>query len=422
MKKACITILFLVNLQFGYAQNRQYDSLKNLISSAKDDSTRYNATAGMIWDYIFSYPDSAESYIQSNILLAKKMKSDAALSMAYNQYAALEHVNGNYPGALLYQLQSLRITERTNDFVSICEAYFGLTDLYGEAGDFTKAIYNLRKAKSILELNVKSPIELEKNERIVSRYINCFVLFARTFERFNQLDSALIYANSVQDYLKGTGKWKTPTNSPFFSRMLDLILGNVYSKNGDYLTALNYYRSGAAIAGRDDVKKDVMDNYNGAAITFKRMGQLDSAVFYANKVLELSKLVRNESVKLDALNLLSDVYELQHNTDSIAKYLKLTIETKDSLFNQQKVMQVQSIAFNEGLREQEIKDQEKQYQNRLRTYLLAGGLMAVLLLAGILYRNNMHKQKAKVKIEKAYSELKSTQAQLIQSEKMASLR
>jgi signal transduction histidine kinase len=43
------------------------------------------------------------------------------------------------------------------------------------------------------------------------------------------------------------------------------------------------------------------------------------------------------------------------------------------------------------------------------------------LLAVVLYRNNRHKQKAKVKIEKAYEELKSTQAQLIQSEKMASL-
>ena len=36
-------------------------------------------------------------------------------------------------------------------------------------------------------------------------------------------------------------------------------------------------------------------------------------------------------------------------------------------------------------------------------------------------RNNRQKQKAKAKIEKAYDELKSTQAQLIQSEKMASL-
>src|SRR4030095_15362944 len=86
-----------------------------------------------------------------------------------------------------------------------------------------------------------------------------------------------------------------------------------------------------------------------------------------------------------------------------------------------KVMEIQNISFSEQLRQQEMKDQQEQYQNRLRTYMLAGGLLVVLLIAGILYRNNLHKQKAKVKIEKAYEELKITQAQLIQSEKMASL-
>ena len=45
----------------------------------------------------------------------------------------------------------------------------------------------------------------------------------------------------------------------------------------------------------------------------------------------------------------------------------------------------------------------------------------ILLVAFFLYINNLQKQKAKSKIENAYSQLKSTQAQLIQSEKMASL-
>jgi C4-dicarboxylate-specific signal transduction histidine kinase len=44
-----------------------------------------------------------------------------------------------------------------------------------------------------------------------------------------------------------------------------------------------------------------------------------------------------------------------------------------------------------------------------------------MLVLFILYRNNRQKQKAKVNIEKAYSELKATQQQLIQQGKMASL-
>src|SRR4029079_16211906 len=49
------------------------------------------------------------------------------------------------------------------------------------------------------------------------------------------------------------------------------------------------------------------------------------------------------------------------------------------------------------------------------------GIGILLLLAIIFYRNNRPKNKAKIKIEQAYDNLKATQQQLIQSEKMASL-
>ncbi len=419
MRKAFIIILLLLHLHNAYTQTtQQYDSLKNLINSAKDDSTKFYKTVDLIWGYVYSVPDSAVLYVQQNILLAQKMRSDAALFMGYAQYAALEQINGNYTGALQYGLQGLRVAEHTNNFISISEAHFILCDIYREAGDYAQAIYNLRKAKSLLESKL-NPVFEHENHEVASRYVNCLVIGAQIFETFNQLDSALQYANNAHDLsLKGLGKWGTSEDTLFFSRALAPTIGNIYSKNGDYYTAINYYRAGATIAGSNT---GLMDNYNGEANIFKKKEQLDSSIFYANKVLELSKAAHYLTGKLQALNLLSDVYKLEHNTDSVAKYLELTIETKDSLFNTKKVMEIQNISFNEQLRQQEIKDQQEKYQNRLRTYMLAGGLLVVLLLAGILYRNNLQKQKAKSKIEKAYTELKSTQAQLIQSEKMASL-
>ena len=52
--------------------------------------------------------------------------------------------------------------------------------------------------------------------------------------------------------------------------------------------------------------------------------------------------------------------------------------------------------------------------------LLTAGY-GLLLLALILYRNNRQKQKANNILEKTLTDLKATQTQLIQSEKMASL-
>ena len=54
-------------------------------------------------------------------------------------------------------------------------------------------------------------------------------------------------------------------------------------------------------------------------------------------------------------------------------------------------------------------------------YALLAGLAVLLLIGFVLYRNDQQKQKTNAVLEKTLSTLKSTQAQLIQSEKLASL-
>src|ERR1017187_6762346 len=71
---------------------------------------------------------------------------------------------------------------------------------------------------------------------------------------------------------------------------------------------------------------------------------------------------------------------------------------------------------------------KKAFQDKLKQYALLAGLTMLLIVAFFLYRNNRKEKKAKhiledknEVIEKTLTNLKSTQAQLIQSEKMASL-
>jgi signal transduction histidine kinase len=81
--------------------------------------------------------------------------------------------------------------------------------------------------------------------------------------------------------------------------------------------------------------------------------------------------------------------------------------------------------------EQEKKDAEQRRVKNLQYFTIAGLaslLLVIVIIAFIQWRNNNQKKKAnvilqkqKTKVESALSELKSTQAQLIHSEKMASL-
>src|ERR1700737_710822 len=102
MRKALITVLFLLGLQFVHAQYSKYDSLKNLLATAKNDSTRYKCLHELFYAYLWSYPDSSINYVQQQILLAKQMQSDFYLSWAYVNYAFFYIITGDYTQALRY--------------------------------------------------------------------------------------------------------------------------------------------------------------------------------------------------------------------------------------------------------------------------------------------------------------------------------
>src|SRR6187401_2909826 len=84
--------------------------------------------------------------------------------------------------------------------------------------------------------------------------------------------------------------------------------------------------------------------------------------------------------------------------------------------------------LQEQQRQQEIQQEQERYKNNTKMIGLWSAIGVFFIIAFLLYRNNRHKQKAnaqlqsqKEKIQNTLSELKATQSQLIQSEKMASL-
>jgi signal transduction histidine kinase len=151
----------------------------------------------------------------------------------------------------------------------------------------------------------------------------------------------------------------------------------------------------------------------------------DSASYYAYAALELAKQKNLKKELTDAYSALFDY----HNTfGDYKKALEYRL-IYDSLYNETVNSNVSQSSERTRIkleqekkdlmaqRDQEIKDSAARRSRNLQ-YGIIGGFM---LLASLLLWNNRQKQKAKLKIEQAYGQLKSTQSQLIQSEKMASL-
>jgi signal transduction histidine kinase len=153
----------------------------------------------------------------------------------------------------------------------------------------------------------------------------------------------------------------------------------------------------------------------------------DSCLYYAQNVSDgFNRIKGNPGKDIDqgvVYTLLYQAYQLQNQQDSTFKYLQLAFHANDSI-SDEKILNLssyQNLSFDEQVRLQKLEKEKIHFKAKMRMYALLAGLSVFLIIALILFRNNRQKQKSNKILLSTLENLKSTQAQLIQSEKMASL-
>ncbi|HEX6892477.1 MAG TPA: ATP-binding protein, partial [Chryseolinea sp.] len=134
----------------------------------------------------------------------------------------------------------------------------------------------------------------------------------------------------------------------------------------------------------------------------------------------------------DASSLLATLHRKTGKLDSALFYQDIANATNERMYGRDKFIELQLLLSQEQRRTEEIQRAEEkrileiqQAQERFRNNTLIIGLVTVttiILVATILlFRSNRIKQKTNLVLRQTLNELKATQSQLIQSEKMASL-
>jgi len=265
MKKIIVVLCLFCLVSSANAQISWADSLKNLLSSAKDDTTKLNLLSTLVVKYTWSMPDSALTYVQREISLARKMKSDYALSLALTGYGGVLSIMGNYAQAIHFELEGLKAAERSKDFQRIFWSYYYLAMTYRDAGDYEHALFYCYKKKSVLDSRYKLSLDSTEKTAIKTLY-NSYVIFdfAVIYDKLNQPDSALKYIQTGnQAAIRQYGKIDSPPTYLY-------LLGNIYSGKGDYFRALEYYRRGYRYAVDNHINSNIMENSNGLAKIFGR--------------------------------------------------------------------------------------------------------------------------------------------------------
>ncbi|HEY5463047.1 MAG TPA: ATP-binding protein [Hanamia sp.] len=386
------------------AQDNYIDSLKQQLVIAKEDTNKVNLLINLSWAYIWSFADTAVTYAQKGLELSKELKYKEGEGSSMNALCISLTVTGNFNNALDFGFKAIQVVENLHDTSGIISDDVALELCYRDQGDYNQALVYAYRAKNLYEL-----AHYTWNERVILGNISSI------YEKNNQLDSALYYGNKTYGLTK---EW---------SGILQ-TLGNIHAKLGHNELSLDYYRKGIIVATQSHAYKDLIDIYNGISKVFESADNTDSAIYYADKSISAEGVNSYPTGILEASKQLAHLYELKKNNDSVAKYLKLTISFNDSLFSKQKTREAQNFLFNEKLHQQELTAKEQEDKSKIKLYVLLGLTGIFLVIGFFLWRNNQHKQKAnallkqqKEKVESTLQELESTQAQLIQSEKMASL-
>jgi len=239
----------------------------------------------------------------------------------------------------------------------------------------------------------------------------------------NKLDSALSFsmeADRISDE-SSLNKYKG---------FILATIGDVYLKKGDKELAKKYYYAGLKSAQEQRNFSSIARNNIRLINRFLGEGKKDSMLIYALRNLDVVRSLGTVVGQGENPNNIGSAYEnvylaykLNNQFDSAFKYQGLALIANDSLSKERirNLAEFQNMSLGEQLRLQNLEREKVINENRVRTWFLLGGMAILLLLAIFFYINNRQKHKAKVKIEKAYNDLKLTQQQLIQSEKMASL-
>ena len=396
-------------------------------------------------DYAAGLTNSNHAYEIFDSLHLKPAMGDALVEIA-NIYERL----GNYSKAIENHFKALTIYEEAGLAENIAFEYNNIGNSYYRLNDNPKAIDNYNRA---LNFHKKS----NNIYGIASALDNLANVYGEQgeFQKVNE------------NNLQALKMFESIHNEP--------AMGRIYNNRGNFMldqnhfdSAMIYFEKALAIAQKLGIKSTLAYGNGGIADLYFKLAKsetshpslpdnlkkdkttlLKTAFIYYSRALDLSEKAGDLENMMQYTAALSEIEEARGNFKKALLLFRQSIDYKDSIFNDENKAKISALEIQ---RLAEIKDNEitllnkekalksllqekKDYEVRrvrniqyLTIALLTATAIAIFIIALIQFRNNNHRRKANVQLQQekekadnALFELKSTQALLVQSEKMASL-
>ncbi len=393
----CMLIPIIAN-----AQNSNVDSLqRDLNRYQKEDTIRVKKLHALANALPNNQKEKAEAiYLQAEKLAAKIgwKKGEA------NSLKLISDFYGNqkqFDKSISAGLKAIDIAAELNDSLLMSSMDLSMGSTYRYMGDNKQAEAYALKAMKIGRAS--------KNKPVILRAYN---LLLDIYSSQGKWDKFHLYADTAK-------KLATQLNDVFTTERILLLLAGEQTEKQNYAKANKYYLQYLKSMKKRNNLMMITYTSSQLSINYAAMNKLDSAFYYAKRSLDLS--LQNKFDPDVAYAAYYRAYDASHDYKNALKYYLLY----DSCVHKSNNMKVgQNIAFVNAKSVQDKKDAiaktEIKRQQQIRNgSILVSGIVALFALVFLRQRNKTQKEKHRA--ENALSDLKLTQSQLIQSEKMASL-
>jgi two-component system, NtrC family, sensor kinase len=393
--------------------------LKKQVSETTSDSARIQLFLELSNGYRFSNIDSALTYAEKGIELSRRIAQPLLEGHAISQRGYIFLEAGEIPKAMQDQFSALAIARNIESQHLEAWTFNRIGNTYMELGELNKAVEYYKLSKNLFA-----------RFNYIGYVYNEMSNLGNVYEMMGILDSAKFYQQQVLKYsLTNTDRYAIT-----YGEMRER-LGNVEKRLGNYDSAIVHYRIGIRESLIDFDYRNLAANYLKLASVFDVLHLYDSGIHYAKQTIHFAGIISWKKGIYEASGLLTRMYKLKDLPDSALKYAELNVAIRDSLLGPRQIQRLQLVTLNEQERQLQLEKEKDDLQNRYRILALSAVIGLFLLLAIVLWRNNVRKQATNRRLseqkdqiaahrnnlEKTLNELKATQAQLIQSEKMASL-
>ncbi len=367
------------------------DSILPMLNEMPADTVKVNNLNRLSSMMIFSNSDSSILFVEQADSLATVLNYHRGRIFCLGNLAWIYAIMGEKAKAIYMAKKAMPIAEKyyPEALIYVYNILF-FANAYGINGDLEKAM--VWGQKSLQSPNFKALPDSLKWPT--------YLQLGLGYSGLKQIDSAKYYANKLLSMID-----RVSANNPL-AHDTYMLWGNLEFVEKNFPLALKYY---------------TLSPYElGIALVYQALGKRDSVIKYANIHLQLGEQAKNPNIIMEGSKLLATEYA-EIDIKESNRYLQKYVAASDSLNSAEKQKQIEQLRFTEQVNEFELQTRDAANRNRIIQILFISILAFLSGLSYLLWRNNKFKQKVNLKLETSYADLKAAQAQLIQSEKMASL-